>query len=99
MRPSVYRPKPVRRSSFTTPCSNGSLPTVNHPGYTESIREHTETGGPEGFLEWHPHRPILGQCVEYPVRIERVLDGELHRDAFWFLIARRRSVGAHQHAD
>src|SRR5215831_13267588 len=83
--------------SSVSPAPLGRLLAVYHPGSAELIDQHAETGGPEGLLDRHPHRPVLHQSVKYALGVGRIFDVDRYRKTFGSLIALRWGVGAHQY--
>jgi hypothetical protein len=70
---------------------------VDHPGRAELIDQHAEAGGPERFLDRHPHGSVLGQGMKYPLRLRRIGDTESHGEALHVFRAAGGGIGTHQH--
>ena len=66
------------------------------PDKAEAIYEHAKTDRPERRLKVHFHRSFFSQRLEDAFRLRRILEAQSQREALWFLIAIRRSVGALQ---
>src|SRR5690606_40916633 len=57
-----YRSGAPPFSAPATACSGRFA--VDHPGHAETVGEHAEALGPEGFLHRHHYLPALGQRRE-----------------------------------
>src|ERR1700694_355405 len=89
-------PRSLSRIAAQPPPCSGRLVAVDHPRYAESIEDHSEAQRPEGPLDRHLHRPVLGQGLEYPLGILRLGDAERNVEALRLLVVLGRRVRAHQ---
>src|SRR6478736_9707681 len=72
----------------------GRLLAVDHPGNPEAIRAHAETLRPEGLLEWHGDRAVVGERVQEALGVLGLLDAGQHVEALRRLIALRGRIAA-----
>src|SRR5258708_5755949 len=73
-----------------------TLHTINHPRYTESIDQHSETRGPESLLYRHLYFSAFLQRVKKAFRFRRIIVDERHGESFRFAVAVRGTVRGHQ---
>src|ERR1700674_5112899 len=93
MRPCVYLLEPVPCSSLSPLCV---WPTINHPGNTELIDQHTKSYRPECLLQRHGNRRILFQRMKDAFCLRLILDSEAHGKSARFLVLVRWNVRSHQ---